>query len=1840
MHAIRPLFFPRVVLLVVLLAAAAPPSAPAALAQSTGPFFAARLPYDQGDPSVSITGPDTTRVATGDLDNDGDIDIVTRSYFAVGLENSGEGRIRSYLNDGAGAFSPGASFAFSATQLISRTLALGDMNGDGALDIVISNQSLDDSNSGTFSIFRNDGRGGFGAQQRITVPTGSAEALVLADLNGDALLDILGSRGLIRWNDPAQSFAQQLQLPVASILSAPVAAGDMNGDGLLDVVTGDFQVYRNQRAGGATSFVAAEKIGREIAFFNLLLGDLDGDGLLDVVSDLDRVYLNRGAQPFEERFVFGMLARENIRDLSLGDLDGDGDLDLVVANTRDQSLVHLNFGDGQLGFGRAFGFRTLNTAVALADLDGDRALDIVGGGQLANFAYVNDMAELLLARSASSRLVGELFQSLALGDLDDDGDLDAVVSTARSTFVDGVQGPDDERMRVYLNNGQGSFSMTQELLPRDQLRIVKLALGDMDGDGDLDIVSGSYQIYRNDGGGSFDGGQTFRADLRSSSALALGDLDGDGDLDVVASNGRTSGLDNSPDEPGTFFLNDGKGNLAAGQPFSPSVDIDGMALGDLDNDSDLDIIASFEENTWLIRNDGGDGFGEPQPFGPAAANTVVLALGDIDGDGDLDLVGDVFRRGVTIFRNDGNGSFAQSQAFAGGDEPVKELALGDLDGDGDLDLAVAVTRFYGAPSLLYRNDGGGRFERAQELAFDDTAPWALAVGDLDADGLADLAAVQNTFGSVREGELGVVQARVARGDALPNNPPLVRLDHPGPTPPATGYASPAILNSPLISLTYTLSDVESDPIRELRAFYSLNGGGQWLPALPASGTITANLAAAPDGTTHVFRWDTFASGLFGQSDNVVFRIEAYQGSLPVSNTVAGPFQLPYAAAQSMPFRVRGTQVQVVDSQGQPQPDALVYRLPSGRALGGLAIGNDRPFVTDAQGFLDGRGTLAPGDRLLALAPLTATASYTLYHTSAAPTATGLDAFAVASAGVQTLVVSETNPLLLFNVDVTLEWDASNDPVYLQQLRFDLQRASEYLYDFSDGQAALGQVTVRQNGERRGDAEVVVRASNRLRPYAAQGGVVLTPTRDLARPEIEYDSGQIVMGATWNRYGEPGQNLGEDWPVTLAHELGHYLFFLDDVYLGLDDEGLLIAVDSCTRSAMGDPYTLLESTEFIADEVFWQANCARSLTNRTLGRTEWATIQLYYPWLRAPANVNPGPSTMPFDLTEVTILPPQDSTPTLSDPTFYLDYPGGAISSSEARAFLIHGDTLTDIGSPVGGQNRAQVRGARAGDRLCVFDRPRQSFGCETIALGDDRLSLRRDPSWDPLLLLNPVTTSTLALRVEGLPAGLPLQARLYPAEGTAAPTVTLTAAGGIYSGVIQLDEPALEGALRLWVDEPESELDPRRETIVDYAIGGNPGRHRRSQGGERGGGGRHRRSQAPVVSSDGQLIFYTANPVIFEAGDLFSVQTMAGLPELPTGKTVIGRGYNLVASQGTPVISGSVSIQYLASDVQLAGADEEELTLHYFDGANWRALETLRDPYYNLVSARSQGPGIYALLAGVSAPLITSLSPASATSAQSSTLEIAGGPFLAPLQLALVRASAAYTLPLTAVTSTTVRAVLPAGLPPGEYQLRVLNGDGGTSLAPVAFALYAPSRARFYDFFESGTSRWQLSGEWGIVELPGGGRAISDSPEGNYRHASTRELSRTTAISSQPFSLDGLNAPLLQFRHDYVLARLGSSEDLARVEISTDDGASWQLLKSYSGGGPYGLVARQALDSEWQDVNWKYETIDLSGYAGTLRLRFSLTVDGSVSDKGWLLDDVRVFSPDDLGARYLPLISR
>ena len=308
-------------------------------------------------------------------------------------------------------------------------------------------------------------------------------------------------------------------------------------------------------------------------------------------------------------------------------------------------------------------------------------------------------------------------QRVALGDVDGDGDLDAWIAN---------NGQPDT---LYINTA-GVFSNSGQAFASEEGRAVRM--GDLDGDGDLDVVVannnepsvlGAGRIWTNDGSGVFnDSGQTL-GNL-TGHALELGDLDGDGDLDIFALG------NNFISQPGKVWLNDGNGLFSdAGQNIGIGKDV---ALGDLDADGDLDAFVTIANNPNLIWiNDGLGGF---SPSGVAIGNSDShgVALGDLDGDGDLDAF--VANRDVPnlVWLNDGRGAFSNTTNTLGAAKS-RGVALGDLDADGDLDAFVTNQD---QANTIWLNDGNGIFTDSP-LPLGLSRSRGVALGDLDGDGDLD-----------------------------------------------------------------------------------------------------------------------------------------------------------------------------------------------------------------------------------------------------------------------------------------------------------------------------------------------------------------------------------------------------------------------------------------------------------------------------------------------------------------------------------------------------------------------------------------------------------------------------------------------------------------------------------------------------------------------------------------------------------------------------------------------------------------------------------------------------------------------------------------------------------------------------------------------------------------------------------------------------------------------------------------------------------------------------------------------------------------------------------------------
>lgn len=320
---------------------------------------------------------------------------------------------------------------------------------------------------------------------------------------------------------------------------------------------------------------------------------------------------------------------------------------------------------------------------------------------------------------------GETSASVSLGDIDGDGDLDIVLAKGRHWPLHDL---------ILRNNGKGVFQA--ETLSVEPDRTYSLALADLDGDGDLDIVSSNDKpdkklVYKNDGKGSYKVSGEFGDPAWATRYVTLADVNGDKRPDVLVANRNG----NSPNpRHSQVCLNDAKGAFPKCTPLLiQSATI--IVAADFDGDGAVDLL--------IPHRDGGQSLifwsaDQPDPFGAKAASIRAAAAGDIDSDGKIDIVVGDEEAGLFYYRNLGARKFADPIALGAKGIAPYSIAIADMNRDGRPDIVVGNQR---APGGVFYNEPA----KFQETKWGDGkgSVYGLAIGDLDGDGWPDIAAARS-----------------------------------------------------------------------------------------------------------------------------------------------------------------------------------------------------------------------------------------------------------------------------------------------------------------------------------------------------------------------------------------------------------------------------------------------------------------------------------------------------------------------------------------------------------------------------------------------------------------------------------------------------------------------------------------------------------------------------------------------------------------------------------------------------------------------------------------------------------------------------------------------------------------------------------------------------------------------------------------------------------------------------------------------------------------------------------------------------------------------------------------
>jgi hypothetical protein len=347
-----------------------------------------------------------------------------------------------------------------------------------------TSQALSTGSLAQFSVSTTPSAGTFGLPGQALAATPYTYGVTVADFNGDGNLDIAScsqytsSKVEVRFGRGDGTFGSATDYAMGP--SYFLTSADFDNDGDLDLVVGNYGVLVVMRNNGSGVFTALRSFWTGDDVRTIVPADINGDGNLDVVvacASSGVVFVHNGQGDCTFSPSGGSSFRVSVPvGVAVGDVDGDGDLDYVTASAQsNRAFVRYNDGTGAFTAGATLTVGAQPNGIALGDLNGDGALDVVTANQNSSNVSVllNTNAGTGAFQAATTVNAGSYPTDVKLGDVDGDGDLDLVVG--------------GYTREVQLNNGSGVFS-AGPLIP---LGAYYVALADVNNDGTLDLVSGS-----------------------------------------------------------------------------------------------------------------------------------------------------------------------------------------------------------------------------------------------------------------------------------------------------------------------------------------------------------------------------------------------------------------------------------------------------------------------------------------------------------------------------------------------------------------------------------------------------------------------------------------------------------------------------------------------------------------------------------------------------------------------------------------------------------------------------------------------------------------------------------------------------------------------------------------------------------------------------------------------------------------------------------------------------------------------------------------------------------------------------------------------------------------------------------------------------------------------------------------------------------------------------------------------------------------------------------------------------------------------------------------------------
>jgi hypothetical protein len=490
-------------------------------------------------------GSNPRSIRAGDLDQDGDIDLVTANAATAGIS--------VLLNNGSGSFGAATNYSTGADP---RELSIGDLNGDGKPDLAVTN-----SGASSVSVLLGNGSGSFAAATNFSV-NDSVRTVVAADLNLDGKLDLVMRSATAVSPPPSRQNVAVLLNTCSAVSCSDIAFAEAMGSPY------------SQGTGATTDP------------FHATSGDFNRDGKPDVAianfgTNNVMILLGNGSGGFSVASGSPFASGSTPVSLTVGDYNQDGKQDLAVANGFFPGQVNILLGNGTGGFAPPAPISLGSvgaSSILTTDVNADGKLDLVTSNSFGDSASVligNGMGGFTQV-AGSPFAVGASPRSLTTGDFNNDGKPDIATANSNSNNV-----------TILLNNGSGSF--TQALgspISTGGTNPFAITSGDFNLDGKSDLavghlISNNVVILLGNGMGDFaPAAGSPIAGIFGARGIQSGDFNVDGKPDLLVALSLGNAL--------VTLKGNGTGSFAFTQLSIPGAPF-ALAVGDYNLDGKPDI---------------------------------------------------------------------------------------------------------------------------------------------------------------------------------------------------------------------------------------------------------------------------------------------------------------------------------------------------------------------------------------------------------------------------------------------------------------------------------------------------------------------------------------------------------------------------------------------------------------------------------------------------------------------------------------------------------------------------------------------------------------------------------------------------------------------------------------------------------------------------------------------------------------------------------------------------------------------------------------------------------------------------------------------------------------------------------------------------------------------------------------------------------------------------------------------------------------------------------------------------------------------------------------------------